>query len=154
MDSRIFNAILSMDSYNRGYNASIDLSGVGSQIGNAVFFTDSTKTPTTSAGQAVGFYASAYNYNGSTIISYRGTDSPAQYVGNDVITGWIGGAGFVSSQSGLAFAFYNDVAKSLNSNVAIDPRYAGISLTGHSLGGGLAGLVDANDNAQQARNTA
>lgn len=87
------------------------------------------------------FYSIAYSYNGMTIISYRGTDAPY-----DVINGWPSGGGAFTPQDKLAFAFYNDVATSLNNNQPIDPSKANISLAGHSLGGGLAGLVGANDN--------
>jgi putative lipase involved disintegration of autophagic bodies len=41
--------------------------------------------------------------------------------------------------------FYQSVARSLG--VTQDWRTANITTTGHSLGGGLAGLVAANDNA-------
>jgi hypothetical protein len=50
MNAKLFNAILSMDSYNRGYNAKIILSGVGSSIGNSTYITDSMLTPNTSSG--------------------------------------------------------------------------------------------------------
>lgn len=162
----LLNAILSMDAYNRGYGAGIDLrprnkdgslkldtNGIpvasdavdaANQIGNVSVFQSKGDT----SAQDAGFYAIAYQDNASKeiTISYRGTDNPVGLKGNDFINGWIGGAGFITSQDGLAFAFYNDVAKQQNNNTAIDPRNAQVSLTGHSLGGGLAGLAAANDN--------
>ena len=74
-------AILSMDSYNRGYGAGIEgLGGPGSQIGTATML---NKTIPAGSEEA-GFYAAAYTLNsvvgdmaaGTTAISYRGTDNP------------------------------------------------------------------------------
>lgn len=65
-----------MDAYNQGYGAGI--TGVGSQIGEATLFVDSSD-PTIfaeDAAFAIGFYAAAYKLDdGSTVISYRGTDN-------------------------------------------------------------------------------
>ncbi|MGY6646067.1 MAG: hypothetical protein ACXIVD_12680 [Salinarimonas sp.] len=86
---------------------------------------------------AASFYARAYTYNGEIIISYRGTD---QYFWNDqswgdIINGWVLGAGVTASSQGeLALQFYNAVKQAAGENTTI-------SLTGHSLGGGLAGFV-------------
>jgi hypothetical protein len=81
-------AILSMDSYNRGYGAGIDLTG--SALGNATLSTDSTiklGLPTTSAA---GFYAAAYSWNGKTIVSYRGTDNiDPLTVGDGASDAWV-----------------------------------------------------------------
>jgi alpha-beta hydrolase superfamily lysophospholipase len=44
---------------------------------------------------------------------------------------------FGTSQADLAVQFYQAVTTSLNANIYDAP----VSLTGHSLGGGLAGLV-------------
>lgn len=46
----------------------------------------------------------------------------------------------IATQAGMAFAFYNAVEAEANG--------LPISLTGHSLGGGLAGLVAANDSVK------
>jgi Ca2+-binding RTX toxin-like protein len=144
-------AILSMDSYNRGYNQSIQLAGTS--IGNATIIKDSESLGTNASNQrldeSVGFYAIAYNYNGSKVISYRGTDdfdgAADLFTSKDAAYGWIlGGGSTTSSQGKMAVQFYKDVA-----GVGTDPRTADISLTGHSLGGGLAGYVGAlyNKNA-------
>ena len=73
----LMHAILAMDAYNRGYNPGMVLTG--SQIGTATISTDSTREfrdpgadpedPT--PGQAAGFYAVAYAWNGNTIMASR-----------------------------------------------------------------------------------
>lgn len=124
-------AILAMDAYNRGYNPGISFGSnskqspdtPGIKIGNAEIY----RANGDAAAQAVGFYAIAYEYNGQKVISYRGTDD-----GQDIIHGWPAGGGAVTvDQAEMAFEFYKSVAN------GSDPRVANISLTGHSLGGGL-----------------
>ena len=99
-------AILAMDSYNRGYDAgigdgqnvvdSVDTDGLGeagSTIGNAAVI--DVDLPLGS--EAAGFYAIAYQWNGETVISYRGTDNPNPLAeGSDFWNGWTLGAGFRS----------------------------------------------------------
>lgn len=76
----LFMTILSMDSYNRGYNSGIGgANGLGSTTGNLI--TDATiqyasDSSEGSSERAAGFYAVAYDWDGETIISYRGTDNP------------------------------------------------------------------------------
>ncbi len=67
----LFLSILALDSYNRGYNSGVfGLSdAVGSELGTAKL----VKTPVTNPARDIGFYATAYTWNGETIISYRGT---------------------------------------------------------------------------------
>ena len=66
-------AILSMDSYNRGYNAGISgLGSIGSQIGLATVGKDSSQLLSAGEDFGAGFYAVANNYDGGTVISYRG----------------------------------------------------------------------------------
>jgi hypothetical protein len=80
-------AILSMDAYNRGYGAGISdgnhiIDGVDhglgdaidTQIGTATITSFSSSDPNSEA-VAAGFYAVAYEWNGETVISYRGTDT-------------------------------------------------------------------------------
>ena len=90
ISSDLFLAILSMDSYNRNYGAGIEIAG--NQIGNATILVDSETVfkdpaadPTAlSPAAAAGFYAVAYTVgagvdglaDGTTVISYRGTDGP------------------------------------------------------------------------------
>ncbi len=141
----LFKAILAMDSYNRGYGQGIDMpdgidskSGIHSKIGNATF----SKQSDIEAGSeevTAGFYATAYKLSsGETVISYRGTDKNFSFpfwpdVGSDMWNGYGTAIGNPASlQSKLALKFYHDVAGAGATN---------ISLTGHSLGGGLAGYV-------------
>lgn len=140
MDDKLFKAILSMDAYNRGYGAGIkfgNLAGnvsddsAGIRIGNATIY----KNKGDADAQAAGFYALAYQLSGGEkVIAYRGTDDKW-----DALHGWpVAAAGTPDVDQGvLAFGFYRAVAGDM------DPRLASISLTGHSLGGGLAGLVGA-----------
>lgn len=106
MDIKLFNAILAMDSYNRGYDQAIflgeyDQNGQpidGSDIenvyiGNAGIYADFSVLKDEN-GQRLdvpdSFYAIAYQmpndttWGGKTIISYRGTDNISQ----DPLTGW------------------------------------------------------------------
>lgn len=92
--ANLFPAILSMDSYNRGYLAGIrNLGGAGTNIGNVTFKISSDLVPSTIAGQSVGFYASAYEFqDGNRIVSYRGTDgnftNPFGPTGSDLLNGY------------------------------------------------------------------
>jgi len=76
MNFELFNAILSMDSYNRGYEANIKFSepldSVDRKIGLATTILQSD-VELGEEGVNIGFYALAYDYNGQKIISYRGT---------------------------------------------------------------------------------
>lgn len=151
MNQSVFRAILAMDSYSRGYSPHV--AGVtGTQIGLANILTRATLgiDDTQYANwQQAGFYASGYNWNGETIISYRGTNFDVRQDGasffarpavRDIWNGWSLGAGFAdASQGQLALQFYRAVA-------GVDNFYAPqplVTLTGHSLGGGLAGFVGA-----------
>ena len=62
-------AILAMDSYNRGDGASLEY--VGLNIAQARVENIEVDD---SAWQSAGFYAVAYQWNGETIISYRGDE--------------------------------------------------------------------------------
>lgn len=157
LQPELFKAILAMDAYNRGYDASIELNGT--QVGNAAITTDSVLLGTTEVNgetidrhETIGFYALAYDYNGETVISYRGTDYPTTEpkevviegvrVPVDIFYGWTLGSGYSDSPQGkMAVEFYHEVLKADNGGVAIDPRMGNVSLTGHSLGGGLAGYL-------------
>lgn len=168
-NSPLFQAILSMDSYNRGYGAALELTGTA--IGSATIIQDSIDLgfKRNENGELIldgdgnpirldadaNFYAIAYKFPGtdgapdSAVVSYRGTDdisglqNSTWLTGGDFWTGWLVGGGSVwSRQAELAFKFYGAVATSLT--IVGDPvsfQDAPISLTGHSLGGGLAGLV-------------
>ena len=107
LQPELMNAILSMDAYNRGYDASIEVTGnaVGSaQIATTVNDLGQTVNLDSSilndSDQAIGFYALAYDYNGETIITYRGTDFPEEGTLRDVVHGWTLGAGNLDSEQG------------------------------------------------------
>jgi hypothetical protein len=151
----LFLAILSMDAYNRGYGAGLTNEDVGAQgglgetgqLGNATLLTRASLGLDDQAyqnWQAAGFYALAYQWNGETVIAYRGTDNADWTTlgdgASDLWQGWTVGLGFApASQAGLAIDFYEAVTgRSVHDGAA-----AGTILTGHSLGGGLAGFVAA-----------
>jgi hypothetical protein len=90
MNTDVFLSILAMDSYNRGYNPGVlGLSDAnGTQLGTATIQSHSSDEPTSIEFEA-GFYALAYNWNGQTVISFRGTDpSTAQQAIADLANGW------------------------------------------------------------------
>jgi Ca2+-binding RTX toxin-like protein len=136
----LFKAILAMDSYNRGY-----LPGLrnlpGGQIGGATLGISSTLLGS-GVDSSAGFFAQSYVLSsGETVVSYRGTDqnvsTPLSLAGSDLVNGYGVGAGNpFGPQAQLAVQFYNLVKDS-----STNPT--NISVTGHSLGGGLAGYVGA-----------
>ena len=93
VDQVVYDAILSMDSYSRGYDESVLM--LPEQVGRYTFSTDSLNVFSgyrQSDAQFAGFYAASYTAEGGEkIISYRGTDSAA-----DVPFGWSAGAGYNS----------------------------------------------------------
>ncbi len=110
ISQQLMTALLSMDSYNRGYGEGIRLTG--NAIGNATLTTDSTAQLGLGTTGAVGFYASAYTWNGKTIISYRGTNADSiDAAAADIMNGWATGLGFASTQSAMAGAFYTAVTE-------------------------------------------
>lgn len=142
MNIDLKNAILSMDSYYRGNpNATgiLALSDMaGTRIGTDIIISSLSNTPAS-------YYSIAYQ-NSDTYdanpqsksgitIAYRGTDDLVL----DPIQGWSTGFGLASMpQARLAMNFFNDVT---GSNAFDRNGPSDITLTGHSLGGGLAGLV-------------
>jgi hypothetical protein len=142
-------AILAMDSYNRGYGAGIDLGANSDTAGTRIGTATVTKNKGDEAAQSAGFYAIAYDWNGQKVIAYRGTDNPTlradPIIGaSDIVSGWVAAAGEPTSQVGLALDFYQAVS---GHSVFDTPLPSNVILTGHSLGGGLAGLIAANDGA-------
>jgi hypothetical protein len=140
LSNEMFFAILALDAYNRGYDAKLtDLSdSLGTRLGDAKII-DSAGDK---SAQDIGFYAIAYDWNGKTVISFRGTDNPnILQKGNDIWNGWVGGADILSTQSEAALKFYQSVTGQSPFKKADD-----IVLTGHSLGGGLAGYTAALTN--------
>jgi hypothetical protein len=134
----LFLAILSMDSYNRGYGVGIKDLPVSGGIGNATIGEDALTLLSQGSAVNASFYAIAYNLTGAgiagltgTVIAYRGSDyedTNGNIVrSNDLWQGWTVGAGFAGAQQAeLALAFYSVVTgQSLyntpeNDNAALD----------------------------------
>ncbi len=135
----LFLAILSMDSFNRGYDAGIDgLSDATdgtALIGNAKIWKNLEGQNLDDEAEAAGFYAISYKINapiGNTgdqlatnqvIISYRGTDNNVSFwdddPASDLWNGYGVAAGFpLGEQARLAVEFYQSVTETGNS----DPR--------------------------------
>jgi hypothetical protein len=134
ISSNLFLAILAMDSYNRGYGAGIQLDAAQTKIGTALLGLQSSSNQN-SPEVAAGFFAQSYSWNGTTVISYRGTN--ADSVANFLTDAWNGYGTSQgnpnNSQAFLAAEFYQAVTGTTNG----DPRNGDVTLTGHSLGGGL-----------------
>ena len=89
LNQDLFLSILAMDSYNRGYDAGINglSQDSGTRIGNA--FVSLNADDVGGVARSAGFYALSYEWNGQTVISYRGTNPfnvQAFYL--DFINGW------------------------------------------------------------------
>lgn len=162
-DDALFLSILSMDVYNRTMNQGVFADGddtIGTQVGDATIIYVSDMVDE----QQHSFHAIAYRLtDGRVVIDYRGTDNlnfsnPETIKTNDIFNGWlIGGGVIANNQTSLAIKFYEDVLNHLahDSSLTAEERatYAGIDafdqapsnivFTGHSLGGGLAGIVAA-----------
>ncbi|CCD86381.1 conserved exported protein of unknown function [Bradyrhizobium sp. ORS 285] len=127
----LINAVLAMDVYNRGVNPTLSVNF--NRIGNYELVAGSV------VAAADNFEAATYQLAGdpsTRIISYRGTDSIAD------VPAWLGGAGLTGwpTQFPDAEAYYKTWATTSH-----------VSLTGHSLGGGLAGYIAAlNDKVAYA----
>jgi serralysin len=118
----LINAILAMDVYDRGVNPGLVVSF--NTIGDYQVISSSIE----SLGS---FQAASYQLLGdpsTRILAYRGTDDIAD------VLGWLGGAGIVGwpTQFPQAEAYFTQWGTTAN-----------VSLTGQSLGGGLAGFIAA-----------
>jgi len=142
----LFLSILSMDAYNRGYGAGISgLGGSGSKLGNATVGQDATQLLEAGTAEAASFYAISYKLDevvgesgntisaGSTIISYRGTDAPLYEL---LFVDWpISYFGTYDKAQIVMASQYKQL---------VDPNGTeNLILTGHSLGGALAGFTSA-----------
>ena len=121
----LINAILAMDVYDRGVNPGLVVSF--NTIGDYQVITNSVE----GTGS---FHAASYQLVGdptTRILAYRGTDQLSD------VLGWLGGAGVVGAptQFPQAEAYFKQWGTT-----------AHVSLTGHSLGGGLAGYIAAVNN--------
>ncbi|MFM9975713.1 MAG: hypothetical protein ACKVON_14200 [Beijerinckiaceae bacterium] len=136
----LFRAILAMDSYNRGYNAGVGNStvGLGGENTGIGVATVGKNSDILGIGTDIsaGFFAQSYTWAGKTVISYRGTDglAPFSTTPSDIPHWTIAfGNDYNDSHARLAAQFYKTVKAA--------PGALPIELTGHSLGGALAGFV-------------
>lgn len=79
MNRDVFLSLLALDSYNRGYGQNVGGLLESGQIGTVNIVTRSSifgeqSDAVFARWQAAGFYAIAYEWQGETIISYRGTN--------------------------------------------------------------------------------
>jgi hypothetical protein len=147
MTNDLYKAIFAMDAYNRGYASSIDYGQsdvVNTQIGEA--YISATRGQADAIG--IGFYGVAYSLSGETIISYRGTDflngDRSQGIGADTLYGYGLGGGIpdLAPQGNMAIEFYKGIVETVyGTGIDLNSPALNVSLTGHSLGGGLAGYV-------------
>ena len=152
ISNNLYAAVLSMDAYNRVQDAGVDdfaFEVSGTALGNATRIT-SAQLPT--GYNDIGFFATAWTLNGETIIAFRGTDFGADFgdLAQDIFAGWVSGSGTYGPQTAAAELFYETVT----GRDVFDAPLQNVVLTGHSLGGGLAGYVAslsnaANDNVVQ-----
>lgn len=136
----LFLSILSMDAYNRGYNPGIQ--GLSDDAGTMVGSAAIQDQDLPANYQAASFFAISYTIGsgvdgispGTTVISYRGTDSiPAELVPVDLPISFLGS--YQQEQISYALKFFQSVNETNGG--------APMLLTGHSLGGGLAGITGA-----------
>ncbi len=118
-------------------------------VANQSGFFNGAEILDTAVNATDGFFAVAYRVADEVVIAYEGTNFPASLsladIGaglQDAFYGWSGGAGvWQSSQSRQAVEFYNAIYDRIHGAASDLPSNLSITTTGHSLGGGLAGLV-------------
>jgi hypothetical protein len=101
MNYNVFMSILAMDSYYRNkLDASILLPKYEAKIATATIL----KTELPNGSAEAGFYASAYRWNGETIISYRGTD----FQPGTTVTEFFDSPAWKDISNGLGFGGYGE----------------------------------------------
>ena len=144
ISKEIFLSILSMDAYNRGYDQGVSVpEGEASSLAGVKVIAQSDTSEGSDEVQA-GFYAIAYEVTdgtaiegfdtGDVIISYRGTDDMGSELLLTDLVDIITYGDYSNPQFALASKFYEQVRTSTDG--AHD-----VVLTGHSLGGALAGFA-------------
>jgi hypothetical protein len=141
-------AILSLDAYNRNYNKGIDglTTGSNSRVGDAFLAEVDLTEEFTEAGKAASFYAQAYRIDGvnsggldgTTVISYRGTDEEGKELASvDIPISFQNS--YDQDQLRMALQYFTAV-KNDRDHPELRPGLGEreIILTGHSLGGALA----------------
>ncbi|NKL67436.1 calcium-binding protein [Rhizobium leguminosarum] len=167
-DKNVMVALLALDAYSRGENAqlaNIDGSPLSERIGNVQFVMSSDDMEMPGATIA-GFNASAYQWTvggtTETVIAYRGTDFVTQDLSivetlKDVAFGWMSsfgvmnedlGNGIIHPQPYYAQQFYEEVTNrklfpeiNIGGNDDSGSPVSNVIITGHSLGGSLAGFI-------------
>jgi hypothetical protein len=134
ISTELLSAILALDAYNRGDNRKLEVEG--DRIGTAEITTDELDQAAIRRAEWAdyGFEATSYRLdNGDLAIAFRGTDDAP-----DLVYGWPLGVGWAwAGQSGLTVDLYEAVAgHDIHDEAGIKPL-----VTGHSLGGGLAGYA-------------
>lgn len=109
MNNEVFFSLLAMDAYNRGFGSNINDLGETGQLGWASV--REFEAGEQSGWQAAGFYAIAYDWNGQTVISYRGTNPDLSFASadaflnsplvKDIGNGGTLGAGFAGASPAL-----------------------------------------------------
>ena len=139
-DATLMAAVLAMDAYNHkpaSGSWSVDLTRYFPGLVDGKLGTGNVIAVSTSFEQIYGnFYAIAYQFPTGPVIAYRGTSS----IPFDLVNGYeIGAGSSFAPDAYYALSFYKSVA----AQQSTDLQSSGIVVTGHSLGGGLAGFVGA-----------
>ncbi|OWO94805.1 hypothetical protein B5E41_10270 [Rhizobium esperanzae] len=133
MTDELMNAILAMNAYDFGASKALD-GTQHMQIGN---WTITNIAPPNDHNFSAVAYVNGSNYE----ISYRGTTDVlgTNFFNGDLWNGWtIGSGSDEAADVNSAISFYQSVLQTVTANGGTS---ANITLTGHSLGGGLTGLV-------------
>ncbi|MDK4715913.1 hypothetical protein [Rhizobium sp. CNPSo 4039] len=133
MTDDLMNAILAMNAYDFGANKTLDGSQ-NMQVGN---WTVENVAPSNDHNFSAVEYVNGSDYE----ISYRGTTDVlgSELLDGDLWNGWtIGGGSDEAADVNSAISFYQSVLQTVKDSGGTS---ANITLTGHSLGGGLSGLV-------------
>jgi hypothetical protein len=89
MTDDLMRAVLAMDAYSRGYDQGLLLEPSGEYDIGKMSIIAQSDTLAGSFGVNIGFYAAAYQGDGETIISFRGTDDfGTGLLTKDMLYGW------------------------------------------------------------------